>query len=153
MLALLRNLHPERTGLINRRHYFFWHFWIPRLIPPTLLVLIVFLARILCDEGLDFGIHANFGCLTGRPSRRPTRMARQVGEMPVDCRLDAHAGGHLERACRFTRPVASCPLRVRSANTINPAWKRNPMINTTSPGIGPIAARSHSWSNDLTGVG
>ncbi len=35
MLALLKNLHPERTGLINRWHYFFWHFWIPRLIPWT----------------------------------------------------------------------------------------------------------------------
>ena len=39
---------------------------------------------------------------------------------------------------------------------IDDGWNEalaNPMINTTSPGIGPIAARSHSWSNDLTGVG
>ena len=47
MLALLKNLYPERTGLINRWHYFFWHFWIPRLIPWTLVILILFLARIL----------------------------------------------------------------------------------------------------------
>jgi hypothetical protein len=47
MLALLKNLHPERTGLINRWHYFFWHLCIPRLIPPTLVILILFLARIL----------------------------------------------------------------------------------------------------------
>jgi hypothetical protein len=26
LLALTKNIHPERTGLINRWHYFFWYF-------------------------------------------------------------------------------------------------------------------------------
>jgi hypothetical protein len=33
MLALLKNLNPERTGLINRWHYFFWHLWDPETHP------------------------------------------------------------------------------------------------------------------------
>jgi len=63
------------------------------------------------------------------------------------------AGSHWERARRFTRPAASCPLRVRSATTIKPVWKRNPMTSTTSPGTGPIAARAYRWSSEVTAVG
>jgi hypothetical protein len=51
MLALLKNLHSERTGLINRWHYFFWYLWIPRLIPWTLVTLFSSLPEFLCDEG------------------------------------------------------------------------------------------------------
>ena len=69
-------------------------------------------------------------------------------------RLAAEAGRHRERAARFlTRPAASCPLRVRSASTINPVWKTKPMINTISPGTGPTAARANSCSSAVTGVG
>jgi hypothetical protein len=41
LLALTKNLHPERSGLINRWHYFFWYFCMPRLILPALVVLIL----------------------------------------------------------------------------------------------------------------
>jgi hypothetical protein len=47
LLALTKHLHPERTGLINRWHYFFWYFCVPRLILPVLLVLILSSAGIL----------------------------------------------------------------------------------------------------------
>jgi hypothetical protein len=47
LLALNKELHPERTGLINRWHYFLWYFCVPRFIFPTLVILILVLAGIL----------------------------------------------------------------------------------------------------------
>jgi hypothetical protein len=41
LLALTKILHPERTGLINRWHYFFFRFCVPRLILPLLVILIL----------------------------------------------------------------------------------------------------------------
>ena len=40
-LALTKRIHPERTGLIDRWHYFFWYFCLPRLILPALVILIL----------------------------------------------------------------------------------------------------------------
>ena len=47
LLALTKHLHPERTGLINRWHYFFWDFCVPRFILPALLILILSVTGIL----------------------------------------------------------------------------------------------------------
>ena len=47
LLALNKDLHPERTGLINRWHYFLWYFCVPRFIFPTLVMLVLVLSGIL----------------------------------------------------------------------------------------------------------
>ena len=41
LLAVTKNVRPELTGLINRWHYFFWYFCVPRLILPILVLLIL----------------------------------------------------------------------------------------------------------------
>lgn len=46
LLALTKHLHPEQQGLINRWHYFFWYFCVPRFVLPVLLILILVLSRI-----------------------------------------------------------------------------------------------------------
>jgi hypothetical protein len=52
-----------------------------------------------------------------------------------------------------TRPTARCPFKVKMPSAAIPAWKRNPTINTTWPGIGPMAACCHRSLSDRIGIG
>jgi hypothetical protein len=99
MFALLKDLHPERTGLINRWHLFFWHFWIPRVIPWTL----VNPYPLSCQNSHSMKVLI---ILTFTPIRLPCRQAilrRRIPDGPA--KLGEEAGGSSSPYTRRASPL------------------------------------------------